>query len=54
MDVSLNDINKIEDKFNIMILGDINVGKTSILESYFNNKVSTDEEFIKKKSTLGN
>jgi len=47
---------KIEDKFNIMILGDINVGKTTILESYFNKSkiLQTDELMINKKPTLGN
>jgi GTPase SAR1 family protein len=47
------DDNKIEDKFNIMIIGDADVGKTSILESYFNNK-TTEEIPLYKKSTVGN
>lgn len=48
------DDNKIQDKFNIMILGDIDVGKTSILKSYFNNKFSKEDTPLFKGSSLGN
>ncbi len=45
---------RINDKFNIMIIGDVNVGKTTILERYINNKKSLEETFlINKKPTLG-
>jgi len=49
------DENKIEDKFNIMFIGDINVGKTTILESYFNSnsRFLTEESFNNKKASIG-
>ncbi len=47
---------KIEDKFNIMILGDIDVGKTTILETFFSkNKKSSEETPLtnKRLSSVG-
>ena len=32
---------KIKDYFNILLIGDLKVGKTSILERYCNNRVMT-------------
>ena len=47
------DENKVEDKFNIMIIGDVDVGKTSILTSYFNNKLPQEDTPLNKRSSVG-
>jgi len=57
MDPYNKDENKIQDKFNIMIIGDADVGKTSILKSYLSSNISTEETPLYKvspnTSTLG-
>lgn len=40
--------NKLADKFNIMVIGDEEVGKTTILERYFNRKFNSE-----RKKTIG-
>ena len=41
-------VEKIEDKFNIMVIGDEKVGKTTVLERHFNRKFNSE-----RKKTIG-
>lgn len=41
-------VDKITDKFNIMVIGDEEVGKTTVLERYFNRKFNSE-----RKKTIG-